>query len=178
MFFRRPFRLLVLALIIAFLILSAVLFLFPRQDSPGRADAVVVLAGSRHPRLAKGLELMRKRVAPVLVISDGFDPNWPEANRLCRRRSPKFRVVCFRPDPYSTRGEAEEVGRLARTRGWHSVVVVTSTFHVTRARMLFNRCVDGRVEAVGASYSLKRTAKFVLSEWVKLGYALTLGRRC
>lgn len=178
MFFLRPRRLVILGIVLAFLGLSAWLFLFPAQDSPRRADAVVVLAGARKPRLAKGLELVRKGVAPVLVISDGRDPFWPEANRLCRNGGATFRVVCFRPDPYNTRGEAEAIGRLARRRGWRSVVVVTSTFHVTRARMLFERCVDGDVDAVGASYAKKRLPKYVLSEWVKLTYAVTLGRDC
>lgn len=178
MFFLRPRRLVISALLLVFVAVSARLFLFPSEDNPGRADAVVVLAGARKPRLARGLELMRSGVAPVLVISDGRDPLWPQANRLCRNGGGTFRVVCFRPDPYNTRGEAEAVGRLARRRGWGSVLVVTSTFHVTRARMLFERCIDGEVDAVGAPYAKKRVPKYVLSEWVKLSYALTLGRDC
>ena len=178
MFFLKPRRLIILALVLAFLGFSARLFLFPDQDSPRSADAVVVLAGGNKPRLGKALELMRENVAPVLVISDGLDPGWPEANRLCRDGGPGFRVVCFRPDPYNTRGEAEAVGRMARNRHWQKVAVVTSTFHVTRARMLFDRCVDGEVDMVAAPYAKKRTPKYVLSEWVKLTYAVTLGRDC
>jgi uncharacterized SAM-binding protein YcdF (DUF218 family) len=173
----RPFRLLLLALVAAFVILSCVLFLFPNQNEPKRADAVVVLAGS-HLRLGKGLELMRKGVAETLVISDGFQPDWPQANRLCRNGSPDFEVICFHPDPYSTRGEAEEIGRLVRARRWKTVAVVTSTFHVTRARMLVRRCTDAHVDAVGAHYPLKLLPVAVVSEWGKLAYALTLGRKC
>ena len=178
MFLLKPRRLVILALVLAFLAFSARLFLFPDEDSPRSADAVVVLAGGKKPRLGKALELMRENVAPVLVISDGRDPTWPEANRLCRSGGTGFRVLCFRPDPYNTRGEAEAVGRLARRRSWSSVVVVTSTFHVTRARMLFDRCVDADVEMVAAPYAKRRTPKYVLSEWVKLTYAVTLGRDC
>src|SRR4051794_24178594 len=113
----------------AWLAASAVLFVWPSGDSPARADAVVVLAGAKVPRLDKGLELMRRHVAPVLVISDGLDPLWPRANRLCRGDA-GFEVVCFRPRPYSTRGEAEAVARIASARGWRSIVVVTSRYHV------------------------------------------------
>src|ERR671939_278548 len=124
-------------LFVAWVAASAILFLWPRQDSPRRANAVVVLAGGKVPRLEKALGLMRRHVAPVLVISDGWDPLWPEANRLCAGHAARFAVVCFRPKPYSTRGEAEDVARLAARRRWRSIVVVTSRYHVTRARMLF-----------------------------------------
>lgn len=166
-----------LLVVAAVLAATAFLFVWPRQDSPTRADAVVVLSGGRSDRLPEALQLMRRRLAPVLIISDGRAPDWPEANRLCDGRGP-FRVICFRPDPYSTRGEAERVTRLARRYGWRSVIVVTSTYHVVRARMLFKRCYGGRVEAVGARPELLRFAQNVIQEWPKLIYELTLVRGC
>ena len=121
---------------------------------------------------------MRRGVAPVLVISDGAIPGWPEANRLCAGRSEGFRTICFHPDPYSTRGEAQAVARLMRRRGWRSVVVVTSTYHVIRARMDFRRCVDGRVFGVGAHADPENWVEGAAFEWPKLTYALTIGRHC
>ena len=170
-------RVVLLAAVLAFLGLSAKLFIWPVQNSPKRADAVVVLSGDK-PRLTKALELMRRGVAPMLVISVGLAPKWPEANRLCRQGSPRFRVVCFRPDPYSTRGEARRVARMARTRAWKTVVIVTSTYHITRARLIFNRCLDGRVQAVGADYPLQELPQHVLWEWAKLAAAETVERGC
>ena len=155
---------------------TAVLFVFPPQDQPRRADVVVVLSGSKD-RLPKGLELMRSRVAPVLVISDGAVPGWPAANRLCRGGQ-KFSVMCFHPSPYSTRGEAHFVAALMKRRGWKRVVVVTSRYHLIRARMDFRRCVDGDVKGVGASTSLGQWIAGAIQEWPKLAYALTLGRSC
>jgi uncharacterized SAM-binding protein YcdF (DUF218 family) len=153
------------------------LFVFPREDHPRHADAVVVLSGSRNERLPEALELMRAHVAPVLVISDGRDPRWHKANRYCEGRG-AFRTICFKPHPYSTWGEAETIGRMAARRGWRSIVVVTSTYHVFRARILFRRCVAGDVDAVGARPRLHDFVLGVIYEWPKLIYAETLGRSC
>jgi uncharacterized SAM-binding protein YcdF (DUF218 family) len=169
--------LLVVAVVVAAWVAVAARFvLWPEQDSARHADAVVVLAGD-HLRLGKALELMTRRVAPTLVISDGLAPGWHRANRLCRGRA-AFRVVCFRASPYSTRGEAEAVARMAAARGWRSVVVVTSTYHVTRARLLFRRCVDGRVSVTGSTYQRSLIPLEAVLEPVKLLYALVVARRC
>lgn len=174
-------RLLVLAVAVgvaAWLVVCGLLFLWPREDSPRRADAVIVLSGDRDFRLPKALELMREDVANTLVISDGRDPQWAQANRLCNGDGAGFRVVCFKPDPYSTRGEAEAVANLARRRGWHDIVVVTSKFHVFRARMLFERCLPGEVDAVGARYKWRYLPAALVGETGKLIHALTIRRSC
>jgi uncharacterized SAM-binding protein YcdF (DUF218 family) len=177
---RRRLIVAILALVVAaWIAASMVLFLFPDEGAPVRADAVVVLSGTRGSRLAKALELMRDRVAPVLVISN--DPQTPvrEAIHLCRAgRGPTFRVICFEPDPDSTRGEARAVGTLARAHNWRSLVLVTSGFHVTRARMLFRRCYHGKLDAVGVSYPIWTIPKVVISEWAKLAYATVFARGC
>ncbi len=170
-------RLLAVA-VVAWLALCAFFFVWPREDSPQHADAVVVLAGDRNFRLPRALELMRDDVAGALVISDGRDPEWPEANRLCARGGRGFRVFCFKPQPYSTTGEAEAIGRLARRRGWNSLVVVTSTFHVYRARMLFERCFGGEVDAVASRYKLRYLPSALFWETGKLVHALTVRRGC
>ena len=88
------------------------------------------------------LEAKQGGVAPTLVISDGRAQDYPQANVLCRGGQ-SFQVICFSPDPYSTRGEAEGVARLARKHHWRSLVVVTSRYHVFRSRILFKRCFKG-----------------------------------
>jgi DUF218 domain len=170
-------RLLILATV-GWLAICAFLFVWPREDTPRRADAVVVLSGDRDFRLPRALDLMRDDVARTLVISDGNDPRWPQANKLCNGGARGFRVLCFRPDPYSTTGEAEAVGQLARERGWSSLVLVTSTFHLYRARMLFERCFPGEVDAVGSRYKLRFLPSALFWETGKLVHALTVRRRC
>ena len=174
---RRLVLVVVPLLVVAWAAVVARFVLWPVQDSPRRADAVVVLAGD-HLRLGKALELMTRRVAPALVISDGLAPGWRDANRLCRGGGGRFRVLCFRPEPYSTRGEARAVARMAAARGWRSVLVVTSTYHVTRARLLFDRCVGARVSVTGSTYRRSLIPLEVFLEPAKLVYALAFARGC
>lgn len=138
------------------LVAVAVVFVWSpaNNGAPAHADAVIVLSGGRNWRLDPALELVERGVAPVLVISSPFrDERWTKAHRLCRGEDGRlrFKVLCFEAVPYSTRGEAETVTRLARHNGWHRIVVVTSRYHVTRARMLFRRCYHGGLWMVGTS---------------------------
>lgn len=175
----RLLRLLLLLLVVAFAVATARILVWPATDRPGRADAVVVLSGSRGERLGTALDLMRRRVAPVLVISNGLSPSEGASNALCRAgRSGGFAVICFKPDPDSTRGEAHAVRRLVRRNGWRRVVVVTSRYHVTRARLLFDRCLTADVASVAAPYKLSTLPVAIASEWTKLAYALTVERSC
>jgi len=172
---RRPLLLIAVLLLAAVALASIPLFILYDDDQVAKADAVMVLAGAKS-RLPVALELVERGVAPVLVISDGLDPRWTQANRLCRFGDPE-RVVCVRPEPYSTRGEARLAARLARERGWDSLVVVSSRFHLFRARMLFERCFEGRLDLVGSRNPTLRLPLAIVLEWAKLGRA-TVGRGC
>lgn len=168
-----------LSLIVAALMaLSAWLFVWPVSAAPERADAVVVFAGGRGERLRAAMALIRDGVAPTLVISNGWDPVWADANRLCRGWS-EATVLCPTPDPDTTEGEARMVATLAERAGWRSVVLVTSTYHVRRASLLLGRCYRGSVQAVAAR---PRPALSLVSavahEWVGLASALATGQRC
>jgi uncharacterized SAM-binding protein YcdF (DUF218 family) len=173
-------RVVLIAVVLAFAGLTARLFVFPDTEKPLRADAVVVLAGARKPRLNKGLELMRQGISPTLVISDAPATGWTAANRLCPPNRAPFRVICFRAKSYSTRGEAEEIGQLVREHAWKRVVVVTSKFHVSRARLLVRRCVKdaASVDMVDAHVPLHEWPRDILFEWAKYLRAETISRGC
>jgi uncharacterized SAM-binding protein YcdF (DUF218 family) len=174
--------LLILAgLVAAWLVACLVLFVWPPAESavPAHADVVVVLSGSK-VRLPPALALIRRGVAPVLAISTvQRTKHWPQAERLCATHQyAGARVVCFTAVPFSTRGEAETVTRLAHERGWRSVVVVTSTFHITRAHMLFKRCFHGPLSFVGAGSTWWKLPEEWASETGKLLVQLVTERRC
>jgi uncharacterized SAM-binding protein YcdF (DUF218 family) len=174
--------LLVLALLVGgWLALCAVFFVWPRMaPPPAHADAVVVLSGARNNRLDPALDLIHRGLAPVLVISGAAaDPRWRQARALCRAgKVDGALVICFEPRPFSTRGEARAVGALARRHGWDRVVVVSSTFHLTRARMLFRRCYSGRLWLVGTPTPWWRLPEEWAFETGKLAVQLTTERGC
>ena len=168
-------------LLAAWLVLCAVLFVWPSaSSSPRRADAIVVLSGGRNGRLDPALVLVRLGVARLLVISSpAQDPKWRTAKRLCdMHRAAGVRVLCFEAHPYSTEGEAKAIARLAHAHGWKHVVVVTSTFHVTRARMLVRRCYKGALSMVGTQSTWWKLPEEWATETGKLLVQLTFERGC
>ena len=175
----RTALIVVAALALAWVGASLYLFVWQPSDSPGHADAVVVLSGGRDSRLDPAIRLVERRVAPLLVISGaGYDPKWVTARRLCSHGARGYRVLCFDPKPYSTRGEAEEIARLARRRGWNRVDVVTSRYHIFRAGILVGRCYHGHLAMIGTDTSPTTTIVAVFSEWAKLLVQLTAERSC
>ena len=176
-------RLLLIAagLVAAWVVACLVFFTWSPWDSaaPAHADVVVVLSGNKR-RLPAALALIRRGVAPALALSSvERTKHWAEADRLCRtRRYAGARVVCFDATPFSTRGEARTVARLAQARGWRSIVVVTSRFHVTRAHMLFRRCWHGPLSMVGAPSTWWQLPVEWVSETGKLLVQLTVQRSC
>jgi uncharacterized SAM-binding protein YcdF (DUF218 family) len=177
----RRLILIVAGLIAAWLVACLILFVWPPAESspPARADVVVVLSGNKG-RLPPALALIRRGVAPVLALSTvSRTPHWPQAERLCAtHRFAGARVLCFTAVPFSTQGEARTIARLAQERGWQSVVVVTSTFHITRAHMLFRRCYRGPLTMIGSPSIWWQLPEEWLSETGKLLVQLTVRRGC
>jgi uncharacterized SAM-binding protein YcdF (DUF218 family) len=61
---------------------------------------------------------------------------------VCAPRDKTPTVICLQPEPGTTQGEAEFVGRLAKKDGWHSVALVTTPDQDTRARIRFGRIAN------------------------------------
>jgi hypothetical protein len=148
---------------------SLYLFVFVPSAKPTHADAIVVLSSDK-PRYDIGLRLYRQHVAPTLVLSL---PAFEGAGGYC----PGF-ALCFRANPYSTRGEAQAVARLAQKRGWRRIVVVTSRYHLRRARVLFRRCTTAELLFVSAPAPTLAYLANVPLEWGKLAVQLVAQRGC
>lgn len=147
----------VIVVVVALLIVAIAgfeIYLRTGGDSPEPADAVVVLGPGRDgERLERAEALVDEQVAETLVISMGRGGQRAATDAACAEEPTDFEVICFKADPFTTRGEAQLVARLAAARGWTKLLVVTSDYHVRRARLLFGRCFDGSLVVVGAPSS-------------------------
>ena len=153
------------------------LVLPPADDIPRRADAAAVLAGGKPERLDEGLRLMEAGVAPVLLISDGDDPDWPRPTVSAAARAACGSSASIRgPTARAARRGTSPASRLGGTGGaWSSSRRATSAF---RARIIFRRCFDGDLTVVGGSSRAIVVATAIVEEPPKLALALTLRRSC
>ncbi|WP_433503832.1 YdcF family protein [Pseudonocardia halophobica] len=120
-------------------------YVTPRLDELRPADAIVVLGGNGYERYPYALELALQGYAPRVVVSNpaGEQDIW--LTDLCSHQRYTFTVTCFSPEPATTKGEAEELHRLAVEQQWRSVIVVTFRPHISRARYILSRCFDGQL---------------------------------
>ncbi len=162
-----------LAVIVAFSLATARLFVWPAHGAPARVDAIVMLAGPGD-RLPAAMQLAKEQRAPVLVVSRGRDGY----GGPCPRATRGVRVICFEPTPGDTRGEAEFVGRLATQRSWRSVILVTTRGQDTRARITMRRCFGGSIYVITASLPLAEWPYEIAYGWGSLFKALVLYRAC
>src|ERR1700741_2310817 len=89
------------ALVAAVVLGSARLFVWPAGGMPAPVSAIVILAGPGD-RLPVALRLAREHRAPVLVVSRG----WQGYGGPCPPPVQGVKLICFDPDPGTTRGEA------------------------------------------------------------------------
>jgi uncharacterized SAM-binding protein YcdF (DUF218 family) len=115
------------------------LYVVPAVDAPRHADVLFVLA-PQGDRTRYAEQLMDQGYAGTLAISAPRDTAGSSA--LCNEKR-AYKTVCFDPDPVTTQGEARALQSLSEEHGWKSADVLTAQFHVTRARVLLQRCYTG-----------------------------------
>jgi hypothetical protein len=122
--------------------------------------------------LRRAVELAAQGVAPTLVVVRA-EATAPE---LLTAPSLPFEVLSVVPEPSSTRGEARAVARLAAERDWRRILVVTSTYHVPRARLIFRRGLACELALVSAGCPRRRLPLDLCWEVGKFVLACTLRR--
>jgi len=172
-----------------------------RADAPGKADAIVVLAGP-YTRSMHAADLYRAGHAPKVVLSEAVRekiwsqleelgiklPSVPEVHRrvLQAKGVPAERIEPLGRPALSTADEALAIAQRFGTRGAR-VIVVTSPSHVMRARLIIERALEGRgVKLIVCAtpyetfpdewWRSQDAAREVLLEWVKIAFFLAGGR--
>ena len=168
-----------LATAVVLAVAGYLMFTRPQGDPLTRADAIVVLGGEKDGRLAYGLDLARQGYADTVVLSNSYGDGDPEFERACAAGTATITVICFRPDPFTTRGEAMFAARLAKQNNWSHVIVVSWNYHMVRARYIFGQCFAGTVTmrpvARSYDYSPARWAETYAYQFFALAKAAALG---
>ncbi len=141
----------VFVLVVAFCVMTAVLFVYPDLNSPQRSNAIVVLGGHGVPAFDKGVALAKEGYAPNLVLSLQTWQNCQPYQQYLAVNLAKVHVFCFKANPQTTQGEARSIEHFAQQLHWKRVIVVAPTTQASRARLRIGRCYPGQVLEVGFS---------------------------
>ena len=174
---RSAARLLVAAVLVTLIAVDMRAFTFPPSDPPLRTDLVVVLGPwTNGPRLAVARDLAGRGEGrtPVLVSVNDVSHDCG----VIQRSLTSAEVTCFRPRPFTTRGEARGAAAFARTRGLRSVTVVTSPDQLVRAGVRFRRCHSNEVRLVVAPTPLLDRLALLPYQNAAMVKALVFERAC
>lgn len=151
-----------LGAVVLWLIIAVQLFANVDPLSMHRTDAVIMLGGASSERLPVAQRIQQELGAPVLALSHTDTPGNKLADEACNTAQfPNPGLVCFRPDDYDTRGEAQAIRKLVAANGWKSITVVTSSYHVTRAGRLMEQCTTADVQMVASH------PDFSIGQWLR-----------
>jgi len=135
----RALSLLLLLYALGFILFAFTLGKPARADAP-KTDAVVVLTGGSG-RLEHGIEVLRDRGAQRLLVA-GADPSVTKADIARRLGGARSTVRCcldLGSESVDTRSNAEEAGRWLKKNRYDSLRLITSDWHMRRAKYEFRR---------------------------------------
>jgi uncharacterized SAM-binding protein YcdF (DUF218 family) len=124
--------------------------LLPRPADDRRTDAIVVLTGGAK-RIERGLDLLaRGRAKRMLVSGVARTVRPPELAEQYRGSAALFECcVDLGRESVDTRSNADEVARWLERRGFRSVRLVTTDWHMPRARFELSRQLGDQVHVIG-----------------------------
>lgn len=121
----------------------------PADASTPKVDAIVAITGGKG-RIEQGVTLLAEGRGKRLLIA-GADPSVRKADLVDRLGAPRKLFECcidLGSESVDTRSNAEEAKRWLDRRRYNSVRLVTSDWHMRRARYEFNRQLDSDIELI------------------------------
>jgi hypothetical protein len=121
-------------------------YMFPATDQPAKVDVVYVIGPPTDARVELAEDMLEQGLAGAMMVSitDSTPGDYPKANAACTGER-TYPVYCSMPDPFTTRGEARWLKDLAQEHDWDSAAVITFTPHISRARVIMERCFGGEL---------------------------------
>jgi uncharacterized SAM-binding protein YcdF (DUF218 family) len=112
--------------------------------APEKADLIAVLGGETE-RVVYGVKLYQEGYAPRISFTGDveelllFKTTFPEMARQYAESAGVDPGAILTARATSTYGEAQQIARWVHDEGFHTVLIVTSPYHLRRARWIFTR---------------------------------------
>jgi uncharacterized SAM-binding protein YcdF (DUF218 family) len=163
---RRLLFLILLAWALGFAWFAALL---PRPAGAERADAVVVVTGAAG-RVERGLAVLDNRWAPQMFVSGVFRDVKP-GEFAAQFKVSRGQMACCVTLGYAaadTIGNARETAAWVKAKGYRSIRLVTSDWHMRRAAFELHQVLPEGVTIIEDAVSGKPSLKTLLVEYHKL----------
>lgn len=121
----------------------------PADPDTAKVDAIIAITGGKG-RIEHGVKLLAEGRAERLLIA-GADPSVRKVDLVRRLEAPRQLLDCcvdLGSESVDTRSNAEEAKRWLDRRRYKSVRLVTSDWHMRRARYEFNRQLDSDIQII------------------------------
>ena len=143
---RRAFSALLLLYLLGYALFAVML---PRPAGEHQTDAIVVLTGGAK-RIERGLELLERGRAKRMLVSGVARTVRPVELSSQYEGSARLFECCIDlgREAIDTRSNAEEVARWMAKHRFGSVRLITTDWHMPRARFELSRRLPGKVEVV------------------------------
>ena len=144
---RRAFSAIVLLYLLGYALFAVLL---PRPADERPTDAIVVLTGGAK-RIERGLDLMARNKAKRMLVSGVARTVRPEELAAQYRADESLFACCvdLGRESVDTRSNAEEVARWMEKHKFRSMRLVTTDWHMPRARFELSRRLGGGIAVTG-----------------------------
>ncbi|MDQ2763493.1 MAG: YdcF family protein [Pseudomonadota bacterium] len=162
-------RLLALVLILWLLGFAAFMLLLPPPLENMKTDAIVVPTGGAG-RIPRGIDLLQHHEATRMLIT-GVAPEVEADELAAEYKAPLALFACcidLGQEAVDTRSNAIETARWVRDHRYKTVRLVTSDWHMARARMELANALDGDVQVVGDGVPSDPRFATLIAEYNKL----------
>jgi len=140
----------------------------PADAGTEKVDAIVAITGGKG-RIEQGVALLAAGRAKRLLIA-GADPSVRKTDLVRPLGASRKLFECcidLGSESVDTRSNAEEAKRWLDRRGYKSVRLVTSDWHMRRARYEFNRQLDGDIEIIPDAVATEPNFMTLFAEYNK-----------
>ena len=140
----------------------------PADAATPKVDAIIAITGGTG-RIEHGTRLLAEGKAKRLLIA-GADPSVRKVDLVRRLNAPRQLLDCcvdLGSESVDTRSNAEEAKRWLDRRRYRSVRLVTSDWHMRRARYEFNRQLPNHVELIADAVETEPNFMTLFAEYNK-----------